>query len=270
MADVPDERLAAELRDLGAWLEVPEAPDVRAVVRTRLAALPAPDRAPSWWRPRAGWWRPRPGWWRPRPGWWRRRLVAVAAAVALLVAGVVAVPPARAAVGNAVTGLLRFAGIEIRKGSPPTSLPSPAPLPSLGVVSLDAARRAARFPVRVPQALGPPERVEIADAAPDGAPRIVTLFYRGGAVRLDQFDGRLEPGFVKAAPEARWTEVSGTYALWFPGPHTLVYIDRQGRHQVAGARLAGPTLIWNDGGVAYRLEGIPTMDEAVAIGGSLR
>jgi len=261
MADVPDQQLATELRELGAWLEVPEPPELRAAVRSRLTAPTTTDRAV------------RPAWRRIGPAW-RRRLAAVAVAAAVTT-GVLAVPDARAAVTDAVTGLLRFAGIELHRdpagrGSLPSPLPSPAPLPSARTVTLDEARRVAPFPIRVPAALGAPERVEISDPAPDGAPRLVTMFYRGGTVRLDQFDGELEPGFAKVVPNMEWAQLPGGYAVWLPTPHPLVYVDRQGERHESGARLAGPTLIWSDAGVARRLEGIATRAEALAVAGSLR
>ncbi|MEK8105476.1 hypothetical protein NKG94_10685 [Micromonospora sp. M12] len=83
--------LERELRDLSAWLETPEPPDVTARVRGRL------DRPTRRWR----------------------SLVA-AALVALIVA---VVPPTRAAIADAVAGLLRFAGVSITTAPTPT-LPS--------------------------------------------------------------------------------------------------------------------------------------------------
>jgi hypothetical protein len=258
---IGDERLEAELRELGDWLDVPPAPDLRAAVRTRLAA-PTPTRLASLTRlgspaPVAALRR------RARPRW----VAALAAAVATVV--VVAVPPARAAVSDAVTGLLRFAGVEVRRDGPRGLPRTPLPLPSAGPVTLDEARRAAHFPVRLPAALGAPEQVLVADPAPDGAPRIVSLLYRGGAVRVDEFDGRLDIRYVKVAADARFLEVGGEPAIWLPTAHPLFYTDRQGVLHEESARLAGPTLVWTRDGVTYRLEGIATLDEATAIARSV-
>jgi hypothetical protein len=235
MADPRDDLLIAELRGLGARLEVPPPPDVRAAVRSRLLA-------------------------RPRRRW---RAIAAAVAVALLIA---VVPPARAAVAHAVTGLLNFAGVRVRHGTPAPAA-SPSPLPSLRSAGLDNARRMAHFPVRVPVKLGVPEQVQLADPAPDGAPRVVTLIYGGGAIRLDEFDGQLDQLFLKtqAGPDASWVEVRGSPGLWFKAPHAVAYIDRQGVTHEETSRLAGPTLIWTDGTVTYRLEGFATLDTALAV-----
>jgi hypothetical protein len=235
MADPRDELLIAELRGLGARLSVPPPPDVRAGVRARLTA-------------------------RPRRRW---RAIAAAVAVALLIA---VVPPARAAVAHAVTGLLNFAGVRVKHGTPAPAA-SPSPLPSIRSADLDNARRVAHFPVRVPAKLGVPQQVQLADPAPDGAPRVVSLLYGGGSIRLDEFDGQLDQLFLKTqySPGVEWVEIGGNTGIWFPGPHAVAYIDRQGVTHEETSRLAGPVLIWTDGTVTYRLEGLATFDTARAI-----
>ncbi|WP_435205817.1 hypothetical protein [Micromonospora sp. bgisy143] len=235
--------LEAELRELGGWLETPAAPDVTARVHDRLVG-----RVPRWRR-------------------WRS--LAAAALAALLVA---ALPPTRAAVADAVGEVLRFAGVGIVTSSTPSSpQDEPSPLPSLRTVGLDEARRAVRFPVRVPAALGPPERVSVADPDGAGAYRVATLLYQGGGVRLDAFDGRLDLAFHKrtSRPGVEWTQVEGDLAVWVDGPHVLSYVDRSGQIRRETARLAASTLIWEQAGVTYRLEGARDMAEALEIARSL-
>jgi len=253
---VPDDLddLARELRALARNLDVPDAADQRAAVRARLAQ-PAPRRR---WFPSVKV--------RPLPG--RRWIVAVVATLIALVAGIA---PARAAVVDAVGGLLRIAGIEVRQEPAPRGLPAdPSPLPSVRTGSLDTARRVALFPVLVPDKLGAPERVELGDPDPAGAPRVVTLVYRGGTLRLDEFDGRVSPFFFKSAPEAQWTGVAGADAIWLPQPHPVTYVGRDGVERVETARLAGPTLIWTSGELTYRLEGFADLEEARTVAESLR
>jgi hypothetical protein len=248
------ELLAAELRELGRRLDLPEPPDLRSAVLDRLAtpsaATPAPRRRFAVTR---------------RPV--RRWLAAVVSAA--LVCALVAISPARAAVVDAVDGLLRFAGIEVRPERGHPDLPPASPVPSSRPKGLEEARRRAKFPVRVPDRLGEPERVTTADPGPDGAPRVVSLFYRGGTIRLDEFDGRLEAAFMKQAPDAEWLQVDGDLALWLPAPHPVTYIDRTGALRVETARLAGPTLVWTDGTASFRLEGVASRDEAQQIAESL-
>ncbi|MEV0898797.1 hypothetical protein [Actinoplanes sp. NPDC049802] len=241
----PDD-LIAELRELGGRLRVPPAVDQRDAVRARLAR-PAPR------RPRA-------------------RLV-LAGLVAALVASVTLVAPARAAVAEVIGGLLRVAGIEVRAEQSRSDLPAtPAPLPSPGGSSLDAVRRAAAFPVGVPEALGQPEQVLTADPDGQGRPRVITLVYQGGSVRFDQFDGQLQTTFLKTSPDARPVDLGGTVlvAAWLPRPHPLTYVGRDGVQRSETARLAGPTLIWTTGTVTYRLEGIPALEQAIVAARSVR
>jgi hypothetical protein len=100
---------------------------------------------------------------------------------------------------------------------------------------------------------------------------VVTLLYRGGALRLDAFDGQLDPVFHKqiSGPGVEWVQVDGDFAVWIGGPHELAYVDRTGTVRVATARLAAATLIWEDAGVSYRLEGDLRRDEATGIAASL-
>ena len=197
----------------------------------------------------------------------RRWLVAAALLLAVVI---VVVPQSRAAVAHAVTGVLRFAGVEVHKGRPHVQ-PAPSPLPSTRSSGLDEARRVARFPITVPARLGVPDQVLLADFASDGAPRVVSLLYHNGSIRLDEFDGDLDPGFIKtqSGPDTEWTDIKGNSALWLPHPHAVVYVDRAGVRHEETARLAGTTLIWSDGRVSYRLEGVPAMPEAVEIAASL-
>lgn len=268
MAEPREHPLATELRELAGWLEVPEPPDVRAAVRARLTAQAGERPA------RRRWWPVRSRW--PVASRWpARRRLAVAAVAVLLAGTVAAVPQGRAAVAGTVSGLLRFAGVRVEQDRPPGPVPTvaPSPLPSTRSTSLERARRAARFPIGVPAALGLPGDVQLADPGPDGAPRVVTLLYRGGTIRLDEFDGELDLAFVKqsATADIEWVDLPGVaYGLWLRRPHPVAYVDRQGVTHRETARLAGPTLVWASGRVTYRLEGVPTLAEATRVAGSVR
>jgi hypothetical protein len=166
--------------------------------------------------------------------------------------------------------VLDFAGVHVRQGQPAPAR-SPSPLPGVHSVALDQARRAAHFPIGVPGSLGVPDDVQLADPGPDGAPRVVSLLYRGGTVRLDEFDGGLDLAFIKTEnrPDQRWVQFGDQYGIWFPTPHEIEYVDRQGVTHHETARLTGPTLLWTAGGVSYRLEGLSTVDDAVAVAASV-
>ncbi|MGY4681397.1 hypothetical protein ACWIGG_06445 [Micromonospora aurantiaca (nom. illeg.)] len=233
--------LERELRELTGWLEPARTPDLTDRVRARLDA-PAPRR--------------------------RWRYVLAGALAALLVA---ALPPGRAAVAGAVTGLLRFSGVVIDTAPAPPPAGTPSPLPAQHQVALAEAQRQVRFPIRVPARLGAPERVLVADPDGAGAHRVVSLLYRGGTVRLDAFDGSLDIVFHKRSvgAEVTLTQVGGEFAIWVGGPHALAYVDRSGTERVATARLSAATLIWERAGVSYRLEGDLTREQALDVASSL-
>ncbi|WP_435055044.1 hypothetical protein [Micromonospora aurantiaca (nom. illeg.)] len=233
--------LERELRELTGWLEPARTPDLTDRVRARLDA-PAPRR--------------------------RWRYVLAGALAALLVA---ALPPGRAAVAGAVTGLLRFSGVVIDTAPAPPPAGTPSPLPAQHQVALAEAQRQVRFPIRVPARLGVPERVLVADPDGAGAHRVVSLLYRGGTVRLDAFDGSLDIVFHKRSvgAEVTLTQAGGEFAIWVGGPHALAYVDRSGTERVATARLSAATLIWERAGVSYRLEGDLTREQALDVASSL-
>ena len=165
-----------------------------------------------------------------------------------------------------MTDVLRLAGIEVNVSAPPGPVPvSPSPLPNETPSSLEDARLRARFPVGAPAALGAPEQVILVDVDAAGAPRVVSLLYRGGTIRLDEFDGTMDDIFMKSAPGATWVEVGPDRGLWLPEPHPLTYVDREYGQRTEASRLAGPTLIWQSGQVTCRLEGIGSLAEARAV-----
>ncbi|QYC38450.1 hypothetical protein Nocox_04110 [Nonomuraea coxensis DSM 45129] len=283
-ADAPD-ALEAELLALGALLDVPAAPpatDIAAAVRTRLTqpdpGLPDPGR-PDPGRPAA----PDPG--LPDPDLVadppepargartgpsrrgtrarRRRWAVVVAVVAAVVAVTAATPQGRAA----VVKILRFAGVELRvSDTPPPPLTTTAPLPGERAVPPEDLPSLARFPVRTPARLGPPQAATVSDGG-----RVASMFWPGG-IRLDQFDGEMEPYFFKQLGPpfpAHFELGGGTDGWWIAGEHPLGHLRRVDG-TVVPLRQAAPTLIWTSGGVNHRLEGVRTAGEAVEIARSLR
>ncbi|GAB3423145.1 hypothetical protein [Flindersiella endophytica] len=251
--NLPDERLEAELRELGGRLLVEPAPPgaaaMVAAVRSRVADVPISKPA----RGRLAW---------PGQGWPRR--LAVAVVVVCVGAALVAFSPQ---VRDGIVTLLRFAGVEVGRSTQPmpaSELPTVRSLPGERAVSLAEARRLARFEVHVPAALGDPTNVLVADGRP---PRVVTLEY-AGPVRLDQFDGTIDFAYFKkvgGAEQLEWTDVRGEVALWVEGPHAVGYVGRDKEFRLAEARLAANTLIWQSGRTTLRLEGDFTRAEAIGI-----
>jgi hypothetical protein len=233
-----DENLEAELRALSMHLETPEVPDLTSAVRERLATSP----------PRARLSRP------SVPVRWRRWVYALVAALILTAA----TPQGRAFAEH----LLRFAGVEFSSAPGPAPVASPS-LPGEVRASLEKARKEVGFPILVPSALGQPDEVTVSDQG-----RVVTL--RFGGIRLDEFDGKVEEMFFGkflAGDPARYkrAKVGSAQAIWILGSHDVWYIGRDGVDYTASARTAGNTLIWQSGASAMRLEGVPTLQEALRI-----
>lgn len=236
MADQSD--LESALRWLGRHLDVPPAPGVTLAVRTRLQA-PAPRRTPV-------------------------LRYAVVILLLLVSAVIVAVPPVRAA----VVEIFRIGGVEIHQGSGP-ALPSTPVLHDQLVADLDEAQRLTGIRARPPALLGPPDEIRVMEG------RVVSLGYRPTpdwpAIRLDVFDGTLDPIFEKYLRfrDASEVDVDGVPGWFVPGPHEVVYVDPAGNRRDASARLAAPTLIWHRAGATYRLEAALPRDRLATIAGSI-
>jgi hypothetical protein len=247
--------LESELRAAGRAVAVPPAPDLTGAVRQRLETQPGRRRH----LPVLG-----TGGSRRWLGW-RAALVGLVTIAVLLIA----TPQGRAA----ITGVLRFAGIELRQGKGPTPAPGRrAALPGEQRRTLAEARRRASFPILVPAALGSPDQVTVSDGG-----RVVTLTYTGtayGQLRLDEFAGHLDmlifQKFIQFGHVTR-VRVNGSTGLWLTGPHDLVYVNDSGIPVSASARMTtGNTLIWGTRRVALRLEGRLGKAAALAIAGSAR
>jgi hypothetical protein len=248
---IDDARLEEALRELGGQLSVPEPPDAGLLTEKVLARL---DEEPAHRS-------------RLRNSVLLRVAAVVVVALVALAVLIAVSPPVRAGVLN----LLRFAGIEISQSATPIQLPpTPAPLPDQRSVDLPTAQRLSRFPVSLPEQLGQPEQVLIIDGQP---PRLVSLLYRGGTVRLDEFDGTLDYALYKKVAGSNgidYATVDGETGIWVDRPHALTYVDRDGKYRNESARLSGKTLIWQRGDVTLRLEGDFTESDAVAIAESIR
>ncbi|MEV4353031.1 hypothetical protein [Nonomuraea sp. NPDC049625] len=255
----PFDDLESELLALGDLLDVPVPPpaDVAAAVRARLEAPDeasrgeVPDPAHGLTRTHS-----------PSPVRRRRARWKVVTAVVLVVIAITAATPQGRA---AVVRILRFAGIELRIGdTPPKAVTGVTPLPYEHPVDRDGLKAEVKFQVRTPKALGGPERTTVSDRG-----RVVSMFWPGG-VRLDQFDGGLDPVLFKklGPPWPDYTKVGPYQAWWVPGAHPLGYLSRQDGTEIP-LRQAGPTLIWQQDALNYRLEGVKTEEEAVRVATSL-
>ncbi len=229
--------LERELAELS--VEWPETPDIAAAVTPRLSAPPRRS-------------------WLARPAW----QLAVAA-VALLIAVLMAVPPTRAAVLDLLG--LRSVRIEHREPRPSTfghrlAVGDP--------VTLEQARR--HFPVLLPTALGPPAAVYLA-----ANPTRVDMVYRGGPL-VTELRATVTPVIQKTIGSASKFErfrVDGDPAYFISGgEHGFAYIPAGSAEPVfEDQRMAGNTLlVERSDGILLRIEGRIDRDEAVRLAESVR
>jgi hypothetical protein len=248
--------LEQELREL--QVEWPQTPDIAGAIAPRLTA-PAPRR--RWLQ-------------LDRPAW----QLAVAAVV-VVIAVVMAIPPARAA----VLEFLGLRSVKIERREPQPSRFGRGVV--LGdPVTLAQARRRADFPVGVPAELGEPDAVFFYDH-PVMGPR-VDMTYRprpglersgttGVGLLVTEMKAVATPVIEKAvglgANVDQFT-LDGDPAVFISGrPHGFAYTAPNGETQFEEQRLAGNTLLVDRGdGVLLRLEGELSREEAVRIAESIR
>ncbi len=245
--------LELELRELR--IDWPETPDLATTVQARLAA---PPRRRSWLA---------------RPAW----QLAVAS-VALIVAVVMAIPPARAA----VLDFLGFGSVRITREEPNPSRFGQALV--LGdPVTLTQARRA--LPVLVPEEVGDPDAVYL-DEHPTMGPR-VDMVYRArpglpsssnteAGMLITQFRAVASPLIEKSVgsgAKVERLEVGGDPAFFLSGaPHGFAYLDPESQNaNFEEQRLAGNTLLVDrSDGTLLRIEADISRDRAVEIAESMR
>jgi hypothetical protein len=189
-------------------------------------------------------------------------------------------------VGIAAAFAVGVGGLRLTFGPASFSpLPSLIAGPGLGdPTTLAEARGDVTFALRVPALveLGDPDLVYLADPPVGGA---VTLLYgeRPGfpadpATRIGlivtQFRADIGPELfeklIDSGVRVTASKVGDANAWWIAGgDHFFFFRDATGRVVESTLRLAGDSLIWEEGRVTYRVEGASTIEEAVRVAGSL-
>lgn len=248
-------RLEQRLHQLAASFSYPETPDLTIPFRPRPAAS-APRRAPRLAS-------------RLAPRLAPRLAGAIVLALLLIVA---AVPPVRAAVGE----VLRVGVVRIFQGqaaTPAAQGPQEVPAGALTVLDLPGetdlatARSAVDFELKLPAALGSPDRVFLLD---ETGPAVVMVWVDPDQPDRPQAALYTFPpssALMKRGPESiKQVELDGRDALWAEGPHTaeIPLGDRSLRLYVPGG-----VLIWTEGPLTYRLETTEPLERALQIAASI-
>ncbi len=249
-----DARIEGLIRAAGQTTVYPETPDLRARVAARLAQG-EPSRA-------------MPG----KARQWAYGAAAVVLAVVVILAGV---PQVRAGVGE----WLRVGAVRILLRAPEPDMPPipPTPIPDLvtwdeleGETTLDAAADAVSFDLLLPtypRGLGMPDRVFVQQM---GAPLVVLIWLDGDGegVELALFEMGTDVLVQKVQPQTlQEVTVRGQRGVWATGPYLVV----MGSGAVEIRRLTdGETLIWEEGGVTFRLETRAGLEEALRMAESLQ
>lgn len=225
-----------------------------------------------------------------RVSWWFpvARVALGAAVVLLVLAGALVVSPDARALAREI---LRIGGSEIIPvPAAPTSSPnaSASPLASpaliLGerVALSEAARRLERA-VLIPVELGQPDEVYVRTVQGGVS---VSLLYReragiaaspasGIAVLVTEargsFEGPVLTKVVDPGTRVEQLRVNGALGAWLEGaPHQIIYRDASGQFVNDTLRLAGNTLIWEQAGLAIRIEAQVTKELALALAATVR
>lgn len=272
MNDNNFEYLEQRLYAVGRDFPYPTTPDLSAVVRERLEA-------------------------HPTRRVFQRTQVAWALAILLVILSLAfAVPPVRAQ----ILEFLQIGGIRIffeETATPEASEPPEATLTidtegkTVGATqiatslaaglptvrelveptTLEAAQEQAGFDLKIPaypQNLGLPDQVYSLDLE---GPAVLLLWMEPDApqqVALSllqlgpgAFAGKGAPGTIEQV------EVNGEQGLWMEGEHIL-YLHL-GNYKNVQIPVEGKILIWTEGSITYRLEGVPSLGESTRIAESL-
>ena len=238
--------LERALSALARELDVPETPDLAPAVLAQL-------------EPRS-----------PRRVERARWIVALAIVVLAALAATLVIPDARAALFR----LLSIGGERIELVDELPEVPAEDGLElALGErVTLEEARQRSTFALRELEA--PPDRVYVA-----GQGTVWFLYGTPEAPRLLIAQSSLVPPVRElllkklATRETRVerVDVRGSPGIFLSGKtHFVILLDRDGEIVEESARLARDVLIWERGGVGYRLEGDLELAEALSVADSLR
>lgn len=201
----------------------------------------------------------------------RRLAVALAVAAAALVGTLALSPGARAALADLLD---LVPGVRLERTDELPSMPVSDWFAYGELTSVERAERLPSFEVRLPASLGTPD---LAYQYPDASGSDVVTFVYGDrrAARLVLTQWALGDLLIHKllgpGTEVEVVDVGGEPAAWISGTdHDVFYLGLAGDEERAPGALAGNVLVWQDGGVAYRLEAGVTLERALELAADLR
>ncbi len=187
----------------------------------------------------------------------RKRILLIAAATVLLLAGVAVAAKLIVDLGAVVVEVTPHA---------PGSLPSTSAIPFGRPITLDEAGDLLGRAAPVPARLGPPDRIWADEVVADGAEVVrVTMVWRPGpdlpvitgtryGAVLMRFEGDADVAFKDVYADTGVVEPApfdGIEGIWTSGTHLLQLLSSEG---VVYVRVDGNVLLWRDGSYTMRLE----------------
>jgi hypothetical protein len=241
--------LELQLTRLGAEVEFPPTPDLSGTVRRRLAARP------------------------PRAGFPRRRAILVALVVlAVVIGAVMAVPSAR----TSILKWFHLRGVTVERVETLPRAHERSLTAGLGQpLTFPQAARRVGFRILLPRLEGRrPKRVYVLENAVVSALLGVPDDGRRKPVLLSEFQGSNFYLLKKAANGATHVlsvRVNGQPGLWLAGaPHVLSWVDPSGRYGERSVLVTGDVLLWQRGGLTFRLEGHLSKADALRLASTIR
>lgn len=201
----------------------------------------------------------------------RRRWLAAVAVAAALVAVALVLPAPR----EALARLLGIGGVAIEHVAE-YDLPEVASTgePLGREVEQDDVAGIVGFAPRLPNVAGLTNPV--AYVRTDVAGGLVSLVYRnegeGAGLVITQFPTAGEVAIKQLPEEAEFREVTlagGRRAFWIEGTHSIAFFGADGTLREDSARLVGNTLVWQDGGLTFRIESGLALSEVLTIAASI-
>lgn len=248
-----------QLRSIAGGMEYPHTPDIAGSVSARLQGS-------------------------ARPRLTSRTLARPLVLAVILLLSLMLIPPVRAAVLEFIQiGIVRIyragpvpAPQQVPSATMPVTAPAGPTLPSLipllekmaGETTLPEAQQMTVYPILLPTGLGEPDRVFVQDANGPVTILVWTDPQEPDRILMSlHFIPRGSWAVEKMGPAAvEETLVNGRRAVWAVGP----YLVRMKNGDLDVSRLIdGHVLIWEAGGITYRLETGASMEEAVRIAESL-